>query len=271
MTKILRSRSLSANDFRAGDLVQVYVKQGKERRGKWWSPRQVININNDDRMLSVPGTAGLQIVVAFEDARAAHVQSEITYMITDSTDNLDYRIENILSTSTEISIDDHIQNSSEELSTDQLQINNNDVGEYSILSDNDDEHTNTSNVEDVSPQPETLPPFENYLPSGGDRLEIFRTMENVYYKEPVFELTPNGKHAIVYGDEDVVTLIMSDKNWKYEVSTHAELGSVTTLPSDEQRILQKLMSVCGNQSSLCNQAQGFENFPHVNAYFAEGT
>lgn len=48
-------------------------------------------------MMSVPGAAGRKISFAFEDARAAHVQSEIADMIQDSIDNLDYGIEEIIS------------------------------------------------------------------------------------------------------------------------------------------------------------------------------
>ena len=271
LTKILRSHSLSEKDFRPGDLVQVYVKRGKEKRGRWLSPRQVISINTDAGMLSVPGAAGRQISVAFEDARAAHVQSEITDMIQESIDKLDNGIEEILSTPDATSYNDQIQNSSQDLSTDHLHINNYDDNEYHISSDNDDENSHISDDEDVSPEPEIVTPPQNDLPSVGDRVEIFWPIDNAFYKGSVSELTPDGKHVIVYDDEDVETIMMSEENWKYESSAHAELGNFTTLPSDEQRVLREIMSVFGNKSFLRHQAQGFEQFPLVNAYLAEET
>lgn len=63
-------------------------------------------------MLSVPDLAGHKISVAFEDARAAHVNSEITDMIQEAIDKLDEDIGDVLSefqseSSEEKSLDDH--------------------------------------------------------------------------------------------------------------------------------------------------------------------
>lgn len=64
--------------------MQVYQKHGHQKRGKWLSPRQVIRIDIDAGIRSVPGSAGHKITVAFEDDRAAHMQSDITEMIQES-------------------------------------------------------------------------------------------------------------------------------------------------------------------------------------------
>lgn len=84
LTRILRSHTLQPSQFRVGDLVQVFVKRGHQKRGKWLSPRQIINIDIEAGMLSVPGSAGHTINVALENARAAHLSSEITLMIQDA-------------------------------------------------------------------------------------------------------------------------------------------------------------------------------------------
>lgn len=103
----------------------------------------------------------------------------------------------------------------------------------------------------------------------GYRVEIFWPIDNALYKGSVSELTPDRKLFIVYDDDDVETLLISDANWRYELSAHAELGNFTTLPSDEQSVLRELIHVFGNKSFLRHQAQGFEKFPLVNAYVAE--
>lgn len=78
---ILRSHSLKENTFRIGDLVQVFVKRGHGKGGRCLSPRQVISIETESGMLSVPGLTGHKIIVAFEDSRVAHVNSDITEII----------------------------------------------------------------------------------------------------------------------------------------------------------------------------------------------
>lgn len=67
LKRILRSNSLSSNDFRVDDLVQIYVKHGKQKRGTWLSPRQVNKIDTDAGMLTVPSAAGHSISVPFKD------------------------------------------------------------------------------------------------------------------------------------------------------------------------------------------------------------
>lgn len=119
------------------------------------------------------------------------------------------------------------------------------------MSDNDDEVSNTSDVDDlqrVSPQSEIFSRQQNDLPFVGDRVKIFWPIDNAYYKVSVSELMIDGKHVIVYEDEDVDTLIMCEVNYRYESSTHAELGNFTKLPSDRQRFLLEIISVVGNQS-----------------------
>lgn len=96
LTKILRSHSLEENEFRTGDLVQIFMKRGHEKRGRWLSPRQVIAIDTDVVMVTVPGAASHTVNVALEDVRAAHVTNDITSMIQESIDQLDDQIEDHL-------------------------------------------------------------------------------------------------------------------------------------------------------------------------------
>lgn len=65
------------------------------------SPRQVIIIDADAGILSVPGAAVHSISVAFEDARSANCSRKITDMIQMACDELDDHIEDILSSPTD--------------------------------------------------------------------------------------------------------------------------------------------------------------------------
>lgn len=89
------------------------------------SPRQVIQIDIDARMLSIPGAGGHKITVAFKNARAAHVQSDITEMIQEAIDTLDEELEDILSPSitpdeNEVGPSPIVVNAGEEISPDDI-------------------------------------------------------------------------------------------------------------------------------------------------------
>lgn len=53
LTLILRSKSNKEPVVRAGDLVQVYVKHRKEKRGKWLSSRSVLSFDQSDGIVLV--------------------------------------------------------------------------------------------------------------------------------------------------------------------------------------------------------------------------
>lgn len=145
------------------------------------------------------------------------------------------------------------QHWSQDISNDHIHIPTYDVDDFNISSDNDDnvnENSNTSAVDDIFPQSEVVPTQETDLPAVEDWVETFWPIDNGFYKGSVSELTTDGKHVIVYDDEDIESLLISDENWRYESSAQAEIGNFTTLPSDEQRVLRELMHVFGNKSLL---------------------
>lgn len=295
LTRILRSHSLTEHNFRLGDLVEVYQKRGKQKRGKWSSPRQVIAIDMDAGMLSVPGSAGHKVTVAFEEARAAHVQSDITSMIQEPIDKLDEEIDDLLDNHHSVQpssnncdpLADHESDASGESQPflDEVPLIN-PTGENAessncspdLLNEEDQSSTeklqHTVDHQNVSSETVSveIPQADTIGPSVGDRVEIFWTMDNMYYPGTVSQITESGEHVINYDDDDVETLTLSNETWRFkpsQSSLNAALGNFCTLPSDEQRILKEIMDVFGNKPFMGHQAQGFEQFPIVNAYRKE--
>lgn len=97
LTGIMSSPSVSPADFRTGDLDQVFYKRGRQKRGRWLSPRQVIKSDHDSGMFTVSGAGGHTISVAFKYARPAYVSSDIADMLQQSIDALDEYLDELLS------------------------------------------------------------------------------------------------------------------------------------------------------------------------------
>lgn len=84
--------------------MQIFIDDGKNKRGFWTSPRKVLSIENDAAMITVPRRAGETVSAAKEDARAALDESQFTSSIQESIDELDFNL------TTEIC---HLKNNSE--------------------------------------------------------------------------------------------------------------------------------------------------------------
>lgn len=88
----MRSNVYTNSQFKPGDLVQVFVQSGNEKRGTWSSPRQVLSIYTQARSVIVPGRAGISVCAAMEDVRAALDENELANAIQDSIDQLDFNL-----------------------------------------------------------------------------------------------------------------------------------------------------------------------------------
>lgn len=95
MTRIRRSHSFKPSDSRLGDLVQLYHRDKKRKKGNWLPPRQVLSVDHDVGMVTVPGLSVQPITVVFEDTRAAHVTCDKTEAIKSSLDELDSSIHDL--------------------------------------------------------------------------------------------------------------------------------------------------------------------------------
>lgn len=101
LIQILRSKALKPSDVKVGDLVQKYVRHSNQRRRKWLSPRQVLAIDENAGIVTVPGLAGKKVSAAVEDTRAVLPISDLSEFVMSTidelNDNLDAEINEIKS------------------------------------------------------------------------------------------------------------------------------------------------------------------------------
>lgn len=64
---VLLSKSVQEIPVNIGDMVQVYVKNGKWKQEKWSEPKQAINFDNHYKNFTVPASSGRSIRSALED------------------------------------------------------------------------------------------------------------------------------------------------------------------------------------------------------------
>ncbi len=92
---ILRSKAVQDITLEIGDIVQVFLKQSGEKRGKWSDPKTVIDFNSKSGIVTVPGSRGQSMKVAVEDVRYA-LSSQLADEIRRASDDLDALIDNAL-------------------------------------------------------------------------------------------------------------------------------------------------------------------------------
>lgn len=78
---ILRSKSTQDEHIRAGDLVQIYIKQQHEKRGSWSAPKPVLAFGATSNTVTVPGSEGCTIKAAVEDARFAATNNDLAMAV----------------------------------------------------------------------------------------------------------------------------------------------------------------------------------------------
>ena len=235
LTLILRSKVFPADSFKIGDLVQVFIKDGKAKRGSWSSPRAVLSIDSTSGTLTIPGRAGKTISAAVEDVRAARVDSDLTAMIQESIDQLDMNLVDCIDNSEQPQTAENADSRNE----------NDQIGDFNGTND------------------ETLP-------ISGDRISIFWPIDNRYYTGTVQSVESDGIRVVHYDDDDVEKLNLSTENWKYDATVSASTsGFSNTLQSNEQEVLSDMLSALGNRSFLRHQAQAFDQSVIVNAYNKE--
>ncbi len=92
---ILRSKSVQTPKIEVGDVVQVFIKNTGEKRGKWSSPKTVIDFNPKSGIVTLPGNGDRVLKVAAEDVRYA-LSSPFANDILRAKDDLDLLIDDAL-------------------------------------------------------------------------------------------------------------------------------------------------------------------------------
>ena len=71
LNAILRAKTTLDKMIKPGDLIQVYIKQAHEKRGKWSTPKPVLKYDRDSQIVTVAGAKGKSINAGIEDVRHA--------------------------------------------------------------------------------------------------------------------------------------------------------------------------------------------------------
>ena len=169
-----------------GDYVQIFIQDGKSKRGSWTSPRQVLSIDSEAGSIVVPGRAGKQICAAFEDVRAARSENELAMSIQESIDQLDFNLVDILSP-IEIGEHDEIHHSENH----HIESENSESEPPGDFTCANSKNTHNSSVSD-SPNDD--------LPATGDRISVYWPLENQYFPGTVNSIESNGFRVIQYDD-----------------------------------------------------------------------
>ena len=231
---ILRSNSVQPSPVKPGDLVQVFYKLEKEKRGKWLSPRTVLEIDQNAGIVKVPGSMGRTISAALEDVRIAHEPDDIVKHIFESIDQMDELI-----------------NYWPDCTSD-------------CVSTKDYDTHHQGCAEDFMENDEPV------LPVIGDQVDIFWPLGMEYYPGTVTAISETGQHVISYDDGDTETLTMGDETWRFTPTMTASLiHSLPSLESNEQEALKPIFDFFGNKPFLRHQAQGFDQAVLENAFQSE--
>lgn len=94
-TLILKSHSLSEQNISPGEIVQVYIKDCKSKRGKWTAPKVVLNTNIALHTVTGAGKNGKHVDAAFEDVRPALNEDTFAAMVQECLHELKNDLETI--------------------------------------------------------------------------------------------------------------------------------------------------------------------------------
>eukprot|EP00737_Agarophyton_chilense_P000676 gb/GEZJ01000749.1/.p2 GENE.gb/GEZJ01000749.1/~~gb/GEZJ01000749.1/.p2 ORF type:complete len:265 (-),score=37.34 gb/GEZJ01000749.1/:1718-2512(-) len=203
---ILKFKAIKGIPFTASDLVEMFVKQEVEKRGRWSFRKTVTSVNADSLIVTVPGKAGNKLTTVFEDTRMAIPDRSFAKLLKDDIDALDDM--------KDIEIPQESNDNSE--STPDTAVSDIDFG--------------TNAVED------------DVTASIGNILKIFWSLEDQYYSGTVNSAADYGLVNLNYDDGGNGMLHMSKEVWNYSSAIPA--SSVrTTLPlsirSQEASVLKQ--------------------------------
>lgn len=70
----------------------MFIREGKEKGGKWTSPRNVLSVDRNSGTVTLCGAKNRNIVAAVEDTRIAVFEDEFAEAVVESIDKLDEEI-----------------------------------------------------------------------------------------------------------------------------------------------------------------------------------
>lgn len=266
LTMILRSKICKQERFTPGQLVQVFIKQGKEKRGKWTGDKPVLSYNEDSRAVTVPGANGRKIVAAVEDVRAAIKKDSFAFAVQESIDELDNSID--------MELNNVLQNDE---SFNQEKNSKSDKNKYEDESSKHDKNSNNDkNPNEDTNSGDEEPGFSNSGPTIGDIVQVYWPLDNKYYSGKVDSYNSStGEHHVLYDDGEKEDLNFKNEVWKPSNSNdplsanEVLLTPGTELSSVEKETVESYYDVFGSKEFLLHHAQGLPSHVTVNAYKKE--
>lgn len=89
LTRILQSKSVADSKFTIGELVEVFIKGPRKKRGKWSSPRTVLEYDPSSWTVTVPSSKGRTMKAAIEDIPYAVPADSLSDFVRRANDELD--------------------------------------------------------------------------------------------------------------------------------------------------------------------------------------
>lgn len=286
---IMRTQVSPSQTFDVGDLVEIYIKNEHGKRGRWSSPRLVTSVNREAGFITVPGKRGHTCNAAFEDVRLAVEDDTFAYSIQSAIDTLDDSIS--------ASIDDDLDDNDCDEQYQDAATNNDDDDHHGQVSMDDQQSalSDTSSVDslditqrvDANDKRQQLkeskqraPPRRGHddefddvnlrTPAPGDRVEIYWPLDDRYYAGQVRDILNDGRHFIVYDDDDDEKLFLESETWRFEHAASAnQIELIKSLESNEQEVLNSLLDAFGMKPFLLHQCEGFDQHVIMKAYDKE--
>ena len=246
---ILKSKATKEIPIQVSELVEVYQKKQHEKRGKWSVPKPVILVDQAARSVTVPASNNRVLTIALENIRAAIPQDSLASTVQLGIDELDQVIDELLTKTGDEENDAALDRDCVESNTPAT----------SHQSENDfaaDFSSDKCNV----------------LPVVGDRISIYWSDDNEYYPGVIQSENNDGHLNVQYDDGDEKCLDMNNEKWKFLPASSAKCATnsvATELSSTEPTVLATVDKHFENKPFLKHEAQGFEQFPLVNAFAKE--
>ena len=93
LMRIMRSKAVKDEPVAPVDLVEIFIKHDKEKRGSWTSPRPVLSYVPESHTVVVSGKNGRKRTAALEDTRKAVLQDELAIKVQEAIDELNVSLD----------------------------------------------------------------------------------------------------------------------------------------------------------------------------------
>ena len=261
LSLILRSRAPTEVPISVGDMVDVFLRTGMSKQGKWSTPKIVLQVDHAARSVVVPSKFGRRSTVAFEDIRLSLAEESLANDVQHAIDDLEKSIEE--------AVDENFS------LTDDANLDTSGNGDSSCSESSPSQSSTISPIDNA--------PDANFCDSNasiivqeplevrkGDHISVYWSDDDQFYPGTIQTCHRNGEFTVLYDDGDRERLNLSEEQWKFTSTADASTACVSSHAMSANDIgqeeLLRMKKYFGNKPFLKHQAQGFEQFSLVNSY-----